>query len=263
MLTETQREKIKATFQAGTLKVRSVSPKGSVEWKRVENVIRNEVPWERILAVAVAGSEMVLTGGHPVYTGLGRGDKSKAEDLKSGDLVLSVVGDSTAYLPVESVRELPSRKFMFDITVEDWHRFSSAGTRVVLGNSPDKFYHFRPPESEGNIGAYNRVFGQIWEDVELLEYIERGLDWWNMMPPMTEGLDTVDKLVNEKPVWRTAILWAALSHACFALATNWVAEEFSLISSTFVQVTLPSGRTVDVTIEELYEICTGSSPEDG
>lgn len=226
MLTEAQREKIKSAYQTGTLKVRSVSPEGSVEWKRIENVIRNEVPWERIVSVSVAGSPMVLTGGHPVYIGLGRGDKSKAEDLKPGDLVLSVVGDSTVYLPVESVQELPSRRFMFDITVEDWHRFLSAGTRVILGNSPDKYYHFRPPEAEGNIGNYNRVFGQIWEDAELYEYLERGLDWWNMMPPNTAGLRTIDQLVTEKPEWRTAVLWEAITHACFALACNWVADEF-------------------------------------
>ena len=98
---------------------------------------------------------------------------------------------------------------------------------LLRDQNPDRNYHFRPPESEGNIGQYNQVFGQIWEDEELLCYLERGLDWWNMMPPMTEGMDTLDKLVMEKPVWRTAILWEAITHACFALATNWVSEEFN------------------------------------
>lgn len=97
---------------------------------------------------------------------------------------------------------------------------------LLRDQNPDKYYHFRPPEAEGNIGAYNRVFGQIWEDAELNEYLERGLDWWNMMPPMTEGMNTIDKLVIEKPAWRTAILWEAITHACFALAANWVADEF-------------------------------------
>jgi hypothetical protein len=97
---------------------------------------------------------------------------------------------------------------------------------LLRDQNPDKFYHFRPPEHEGAVGRYNRVFGQIWEDVELLEYIERGLDWWNMFPPETEELNTVDRLVNSKPAWRTAILWAAISHACFALMANWTADEF-------------------------------------
>ena len=97
---------------------------------------------------------------------------------------------------------------------------------LLRDQNPDKFYHFRPPEHEGSIGEYNRVFGQIWEDAELLEYLERGLDWWNMFPPETEELNSIDKLVRGKPVWRTAILWSALSHACFALMANWTADEF-------------------------------------
>lgn len=102
-----------------------------------------------------------------------------------------------------------------------------ASLRLLLrDNSPDRNYHFRPPEAEGNIGAYNRVFGQIWEDAELHEYLLRGLDWWNMMPPNTGGLNTLDALVTQKPEWRTAVLWEAITHACFALATNWTADEF-------------------------------------
>jgi hypothetical protein len=97
---------------------------------------------------------------------------------------------------------------------------------LLRDQNPDKFYHFRPPEHEGSIGQFNRVFGQIWEDAELFEYVERGLDWWNMFPPETEELNTVDLLVNSKPAWRTAILWAAISHACFALMANWTADEF-------------------------------------
>ncbi len=97
---------------------------------------------------------------------------------------------------------------------------------LLRDQNPDKYYHFRPPEHEGSIGQYNRVFGQIWEDAELLEYCERALDWWNMFPPETEELNSINKLVRGKPVWRTAVLWAALSHACFALMANWTADEF-------------------------------------
>lgn len=93
--------------------------------------------------------------------------------------------------------------------------------------NPDKFYHFRPPEFEGNIGRYDRVFGQIWEDAELVEYLRMAMDWWNMFPPFTGGqLTDLDRLVNQFPAWKTAVMWAAVSHACFALSCNWVADEF-------------------------------------
>jgi hypothetical protein len=98
---------------------------------------------------------------------------------------------------------------------------------LLRDQNPDKFYHFRPPEFEGNIGRYDRVFGQIWEDAELVEYCERGLDYWNTMPPFTGGnVPNLDRLVRDMPAWRTAILWSAISHACFALSINWVADEF-------------------------------------
>jgi hypothetical protein len=97
---------------------------------------------------------------------------------------------------------------------------------LLRDQNPDKFYHFRPPEAEGNIGAYNQVFGQIWEDAELLEYLERALDWWNMFPPNTCSMNTLDKLCTDQPCWRTAILWEAITHATFAMSLNWVADEF-------------------------------------
>ena len=97
---------------------------------------------------------------------------------------------------------------------------------LLRDQNPDKFYHFRPPEHEGDIGQYNKVFGFVWEDAELYEYLERGLDWWNMFPPETESLKNLDLLVQRKPVWRTAVLWCAIIHATYALQANWVVDEF-------------------------------------
>lgn len=97
---------------------------------------------------------------------------------------------------------------------------------LLRDQNPDKFYHFRPPEHEGDIGSYNRVMGYVWEDEELFEYLERGLDWWNMHPPETESLRNMDILVQRKPAWRTPVLWCAIIHACFALQANWTVDEF-------------------------------------
>jgi hypothetical protein len=92
---------------------------------------------------------------------------------------------------------------------------------------PSRNYRFSPPEYEGDINQYNRIFGQVWEDNELLEYLLWSLDWWNMFPPMTNSVNTIDLLVNQWPSWRTVIMWGAISHACFALSMNWIHEEFS------------------------------------
>jgi len=98
---------------------------------------------------------------------------------------------------------------------------------LLRDQNPDKFYHFRPPEFEGDIGQYNRIFGQIWEDAELHQYLERGLDWWNMHPPDTcHSLPTLNGLCTDRKCWREAVFWAAIHHACFALSLNWIADEF-------------------------------------
>lgn len=99
--------------------------------------------------------------------------------------------------------------------------------RVLLrDNNPDRNYHFRPPEHEGRIGAFNRVFGQIWTDEELLCYLEMALDWWNMQAPETEYLCSLDVLIAQKKVWRVPVKWGAAIYALFALAANWIADEF-------------------------------------
>ena len=109
-------------------------------------------------------------------------------------------------------------------TQSEWSMINSL--RIQLRDqNPDKFYHFRPPEHEGRIGQYNQVFGQIWEDVELKEYLDRAVDRFNSFPPSTRVKD-LNALVREKPEWRSAIIWDAITRACFALQANWVADEF-------------------------------------
>lgn len=120
--------------------------------------------------------------------------------------------------------------------------------------SPDKHYHFRPPEHEGRIGAYNRVFGQIWEDDELNVYLETALLDWNSKPPETGGLCTLDALCSRKPVWASVIMTRAMYWALYALAINWVADEFSVAGNTLVQVILSDGTAVNLPIKELHEI---------
>lgn len=91
--------------------------------------------------------------------------------------------------------------------------------------NPDKFYRFMPPEHEGRIGKFNRVFGQIWEDEELYTYLDSALAEWNMAPPST-GYCTIDELVASQPAWKAALLWGAIKWAALALTFNWIANEF-------------------------------------
>lgn len=98
--------------------------------------------------------------------------------------------------------------------------------RVLLrDNNPDRNYHFRPAESEKFIQGQTQVFGFIWEDEELLEYINWAIDDFNSRPPTT-GI-SIDNLFGSEKRWQAAILIRAGAFACFAIAMNWIADEYS------------------------------------
>jgi hypothetical protein len=129
--------------------------------------------------------------------------------------------------------------------------------RILLRDqNPDRFYHFRPPTSSGTINQFNRVFAHIWEDEELLEYMEQAVFAINASPPMTT-FKSLDNMVQSQRNWIPWIITGAMVHACVALSLNWIADEFSIGGEVPVRILLPDGRELDVPIEELYEICEG------
>jgi hypothetical protein len=98
--------------------------------------------------------------------------------------------------------------------------------RILLrDNKPDRNYHFRPPAHEETVQQFNRVFGFIWEDDDLKEFIERAMDQIVAAPPRTPFANC-DQFVQCRPEWRTLLLNGAMMHALFAVMLNWIADEF-------------------------------------
>lgn len=98
--------------------------------------------------------------------------------------------------------------------------------RILLrDNNPDRNYSFRPPASEKFIQGQTQVFGFIWEDEELLEYLYMAVDDFNSRPPVT-GID-ISNLWSSERRWRTTVLIRAAVFACFAISMNWISNEFS------------------------------------
>ena len=98
--------------------------------------------------------------------------------------------------------------------------------RIMLrDNNPDRNYHFAPPTSEESINQFTRVFGFLWEDPELLEFLRVSLDAINSYPPMT-FYSTLDDLIARNRAWRTVLLYGAMIHAITAISMNWIADEF-------------------------------------
>lgn len=99
--------------------------------------------------------------------------------------------------------------------------------RILLrDNNPARNYHFMPPSGEESVNQFTRVFGFIWEDAELQEYLKVSNDSINMYPPMT-FYHTVDQLIMNQRAWRSLLLTGAMIYALQALSLNHVADEFN------------------------------------
>jgi hypothetical protein len=247
-------EEIRKAFLDGTLEAESVSPEGQVSWKPVLASFKTEGSSLPLYEVSTSQGSMRLTGNHRVF--LNPVEKLPAGHLVPGQAVLSIEEREVATLTVKSVRTVPSEQWVYDITVGENHNFQVLQTGIVVSNSPDRNYRFRPPQGEGEIGCYNQVVGYIWLDQELVELFEVALWKWNIFPPNTSELfSSVEALCSKNPSYKAAILWGTLVHAAQMLAYRWTAEEFSVAPETSVRVYLPDGEALDLSIEELYEIC--------
>lgn len=97
--------------------------------------------------------------------------------------------------------------------------------RILLrDNNPGRNYHFNAPMGENSINQFTRVFGFIWEDAELLEYLRVSLDGINMYPPQT-FFQSIDDLITRQRNWRTLTLNGAMIYALEALAINWIVDQ--------------------------------------
>jgi len=98
--------------------------------------------------------------------------------------------------------------------------------RILLRDqNPDRNYKFRPPAHEETVDQFSRVFGYIWEEDELLEYLQRGLDMIVAAPPRTP-FASLDQMVQLRAEWTTLLLTGAMYWALQALQINWSADEF-------------------------------------
>lgn len=125
----------------------------------------------------------------------------------------AIVGDTTQVVTIPGITPVE-----FDLV---------RGLRIMLrDNNPARNYHFVPPTGEESINQMTRVFGYIWEDAELLEFLRISNDDINSRPPQT-FYETLDHLISHHRNWRTLLLTGAMVHSINALSLNWVADEFN------------------------------------
>ncbi len=99
--------------------------------------------------------------------------------------------------------------------------------RILLrDNNPARNYHFMPPSGEESVNQFTRVFGYVWEECELLEYLNVSNDSINIYPPMT-SFQNLDQLITQYRPWRSLLLTGAMVYALQALTVNWIQDEFN------------------------------------
>lgn len=163
----------------------------------------------------------------PATTGVGQYYASTTIPLDSniGDWVVRWNFRETVGSPlVQVVQEfnIVAKDVNTDITSESSEQLLIRRLRIILrDNNPDRNYRFRPPASEKFLQAQAQVFGYVWEDYELYEYLLMAVDFFNTAPPVT-GIT----LVQTPDRWRAVVLLKAASLACGALALNWIVDEY-------------------------------------
>jgi hypothetical protein len=96
------------------------------------------------------------------------------------------------------------------------------------------------------------VFGFLWEDEELLEYIYMAIDDFNTYPPVT-GIELGD-LAGSLKRWRTVVLYRAACLACLGATLTWALNEFSVSGNELIPVKDENGNEYRLTLQEFFNI---------
>lgn len=234
-------------FLDGKVEVQSVTRNKVIEWKPVTDVMQHEVSNKKQYKVEIEGGVFcTTTEDHSLFIDRDSYiEEYKTGDLNVGDPLVFVESDNVISRKVNKKDLVPSETHMYDLSVKDNENFILK-SGVLAHNS------FRPPASEKFIQAQARVFGYIWEDYELYEYLLMAVDFFNTAPPVT-GIS----LLNTPERWRAVVLLKAASLACGALALNWIVDEYSLVGDEKIEVKDEQGVCHTVSMSELYTIVHG------
>jgi hypothetical protein len=194
----------------------------------------------------------------PATTGTGQFYVNATLPLDSniGDWVVRWNFRETATSPLVQVAQefaLVKIEVIKSVTNNDTGDLLVRRLRILLrDNAPDRNYRFRPGSSEKFIQAQAQVFGYIWEDYELYEYVLMAIDMFNTAPPVT-GID-----INNMPDrWRSTLLMRAAGMACGALSVNWINDEFSVVGDELITVKDLEGQEYQLSFQDLFDIIYG------
>lgn len=215
-MVEEDKKIIYSAFVENKLEILSCSINKKVEWKKITDATKHDVRCKKQYNVVANGGESCeVTEDHSLFINKDYEIKpQKTKEFNLGDPLVLIKDNKCISENIIDIKEIQTQEYMYDLSVEDNHNFVLE-SGILAHNS------FRPPSHEKFLQSQTQVFGYIWEDEELYEYLLMAIDDLNAAPPVT-GI-TLKQMPGR---WRTSIVLRAASFACFAVAMNWIADEF-------------------------------------
>ena len=222
--------KIKEAFQEEKLKIKTLTKTGEFCEKKIKNVFQNKIDLDvNIYQIDLTnGYSHKMTQDHLVF-------QKKDGWLQPKAAYLLIKGDKLVgyddELEVKNITNLGYLPLMYDLDVEDEHKFPLK-SKLLVSNSPDKKYHFRPPATANFIQGFTEKFDYIWSDEELWEFIVNSLSMINNSPPQTfwclPDIDFRQEFRRDMPWnWRGVLILGAMWYALMSESIRWAADEFS------------------------------------
>lgn len=239
-------------FLDNQLLVQSVTSEKEVEWKPITDVMKHDVSLKTQYKITIENDiSCVVTEDHSLFLN----EKNTITPIKTKEFNIN---DNLAFVENEKIVSkkilsnliVPSIKYMYDLSVQDNENFILE-SGILAHNS------FRPPASEKFIQGQTQVFGFVWEDEELLEYLYMAIDDFNSRPPTTGVI--ISDLWSSARQWRTTIILRAAAFACFAIAMNWILDEFSFKGDESITVKDENGESYSLSVQELFNIIYGDT----
>jgi len=95
---------------------------------------------------------------------------------------------------------------------------------ILRDNNPDAYYRFAPPVRTNIISGFTEEKGYLWQDDELLTFIDLALCTYNTTWAAGKHIYNLNSLPSQ---YKTYIIYLSASSSCFAESIRWISEEFS------------------------------------
>jgi len=113
------RDKIRASFLKGELKVRSMKNKENTpSWNQVSNVLRHNTPHKRMLRVITDIGDSTVTEDHSLFF-WGTKDPIRTDELKEGMRIVGLPGYEFEPAEIIKIEEAEKEEYTFDLSVPD------------------------------------------------------------------------------------------------------------------------------------------------